>query len=118
MRSCRAKHNVFVLWEPKGAFCVSTMKPQNGAGHGGWGTVSTLAQQQQGVTEGKAKSQAENRSPNSISSSSTPLFSGCPFPIALLSVQSHGARFLGGGVCLGASVEGGKQRQESGKHRD
>lgn len=39
MRSCRAKHNGFVLWEPKGALCLLTVNPQNGAGQVGGGTI-------------------------------------------------------------------------------
>lgn len=38
MRSCRAKHNGFVSWEPKGALCLLTVNPQNRAGQAGGGT--------------------------------------------------------------------------------
>ena len=37
MRSCRAKHNVFVLWEPKGALCLSTVTLRNEDAHEGGG---------------------------------------------------------------------------------
>lgn len=44
MRSCRAKHNGFVLWEPKGALCLFTVNPPNGAGQEGGGmTIRTKA---------------------------------------------------------------------------
>lgn len=43
MRSCRAKHNGFVSWEPNGALCLLTENPQNGAGQVGGGTMRTKA---------------------------------------------------------------------------
>lgn len=74
MRSCRAKHNIFVLWELKGALCLYTVAPQNEAGHGGEGTVSIQAGWvQQGVTVERVRTWAENESINS----------GFSFPIVL-----------------------------------
>lgn len=45
MRSCRAKHNGFVFWEPKGVLCLLTVNPQNGAGQVGGGTIRAKAGQ-------------------------------------------------------------------------
>lgn len=60
--------------EPKGALCLSTVTPQNEAGHGGGGTVSIqagrgTAQRLQGVTVERARTWAEKESLNSVSCS-------------------------------------------------
>lgn len=70
-----------------------------GLGVGVGGAGSTLAQQQQGVTEEKAKSGAENVSPTLSHALAT--LSGFPFPLVLLPVQPHGARFWGEGCAVG-----------------
>jgi hypothetical protein len=91
VRSCRAKHNVFVLGEPNRALCLFTMNPQNGAeqdtgvqqAHRLGGRSSVEAKSDNGTREELGR---ENESPLCLMF--RPL-TGFLFPIVLLCVQPH-----------------------------